>query len=222
MDVVPGIWVFEGVNGVGKSTLISAVGAELEKMKVSHSVFKFPSAGPVGQFLRDALEKKVRVERDAMLHLFVADFLEGALRLQGMLDEDEDRVVLVDRWPPISCYSYTHQWPHWRTIDILQAFDGAAAKVPRPRMTFVLRADAETINERLAARDRAANIYTEGRRGGQTSELTLRLYQHVSDGVFRGAGGSSVGLPISLDATRPVETLASIAIGFAAADGDGE
>lgn len=93
------IYAFEGVDGVGKSTLVESVHKELEKDGYSVETIKFPIKDtPIGNLCYGITETSLTDNSNpytrAMTFLLNQD--EGIARIRNALDEG--KIILLDRW----------------------------------------------------------------------------------------------------------------------------
>lgn len=87
----------EGADGVGKGTVIPLVAAALRDRGHDALETAEPSIGPVGVFIRDILERRAAVTRDAMGPLFAADRADHVATIVRPAIA-AGRVVLCDRY----------------------------------------------------------------------------------------------------------------------------
>lgn len=81
------IIVFEGIDGVGKSTQI-----ELLKKKFDCDVFVYPTRK--FSILRDYLDKKIQIDPKSLFLLFLSDIAED----QTNLKKSKSKIVILDRY----------------------------------------------------------------------------------------------------------------------------
>ncbi|HKZ12642.1 MAG TPA: hypothetical protein VJL81_02240 [Solirubrobacterales bacterium] len=132
----------DGPNGSGKTSLTEKVGAELRARGAAVYDTHQPSAGPLGQFARTS---EAELRGRSLACLVAADRHH---QVDGELAEHlaAGEIVLCDRYIESSL--------------VLQRIDGVAlefivainAGISRPDLRIRLRAEAETIHERLGAR----------------------------------------------------------------------
>jgi dTMP kinase len=163
----PGMLVtIDGPNGSGKTSLTEVVTAELEARGAAVYSTHQPSSGALGQFARSS---EAELRGRGLACLVAADRhqqVEG--EVASHLGAGE--IVLCDRYIESSL--------------VLQRIDGVEvefivavnAGIPRPDLRIVLRAEPETLHERLAAREP-----DPARRFEQTAAgaRELRLYEEA-------------------------------------------
>lgn len=112
--------VFEGIDGSGKSTQIERLEKRLLSMGLSvHKTFE-PTHGPIGAFLRRILSGEIRVDPNAVAHLFAADRTEHILNSEYGIKRkmDQGAVVLCDRYYFSSFAYHSLEMDMERVIDL--------------------------------------------------------------------------------------------------------
>ena len=132
--------VFEGIDGVGKSTQI-----ELLKADFKDAVFSFePGATQLGRLLREILlEKGCKFSKRAEILLFLADRAE---HYEQILKVNADKLIISDR-SFISGIAYANNAFEFDTLLSLNAF---ALNDFFPQKCVFLRADETLLKERFA------------------------------------------------------------------------
>lgn len=90
------IVVFEGADGVGKTSLATmlAIQLRLEGKKVKY--FAFPSSSPVGNLARDVLNRKIHMSPEGLQVLFSVDRWNHKSLIETHVAEGY--TVILDRW----------------------------------------------------------------------------------------------------------------------------
>ena len=132
--------VFEGIDGVGKSTQI-----ELLKADFKDAVFSFePGATQLGRLLREILlEKGCKFSKRAEILLFLADRAE---HYEQILKANADKLIISDR-SFISGIAYANNAFEFDTLLSLNAF---ALNDFFPQKCVFLRASEALLKERFA------------------------------------------------------------------------
>lgn len=159
-----GVFVaLEGPNGVGKSTVIAAACALLEKRLGRHvCATKEPSTSPLGQAIR---ELEPVLPRDALALACAADRLDHVGREIEPLVAG-GAIVISDRYVPSSLVL---QRLDGLGIDFIWAINKDARA---PHLTVYLEDEPERIDERVAARGEARRFESAG-----NAARELELYQ---------------------------------------------
>lgn len=131
--------VFEGVDGVGKSTQI-----ELLKREFSDAVFTCePGATPFGEVLREILlESGLKFSKKAEILLFLADRAE---HFEEILKPNAHKLIISDR-SFISGIAYANKSEDFDTLLRLNSF---ALSGFFPQKCVFLRADENLLRSRL-------------------------------------------------------------------------
>jgi len=194
VTTVPGLFiVFEGGDGVGKSTQVQLLAASLEQAGVAHVVTFEPGATWLGEHVRDLVlnpeSGPICPTAEALLYIadkaqHVAEVVEPALAA-GV-------VVVSDRYTD-SVIAYQGAGRELAGEDIERLATWATGGL-RPDLTVLLDADPADAVEAIAAKDRLE---------GAGLELHQRARQRFLDLAARDPGRYLV-----LDARQPRETIA--------------
>lgn len=196
--------VLEGIDGSGTTTQARRLVESLEEEGVACHLTQEPSRGPVGVFLRRALEKKLRDAGDepteldwtAMALLFAADRVDHLAReIRPALERG--KLVVSDRYDLSSLVYQSATSPEGvGAMDWLRQIN---ARADRPDLTLVLDVDPE-----IAAKRRAA-------RGGSPEMYEISSLQRVLSRLYADAQRLIPEDDIAiLDASQPFEQVAAI------------
>jgi len=134
--------VFDGPNGVGKSTLIECVEKSLIDQGVDVYTTKEPSNAPIGRFTREISET---VDKASLACLVAADrynHIDAEIKMQLM----KNRVVISDRYLLSSLILQ-------QMDDVDEEFILAVnSRILLPDLQFAVTAEEETIEARLKER----------------------------------------------------------------------
>lgn len=168
--------VLEGIDGSGTTTQLQRVRDVLVGRGLSVLGTREPTSGPVGTFLRQALERRLADEAgqsteldwSALALLFAADRVDHVSReIAPALERGQ--VVLSDRYDLSSIIYQSATSPLGRdAVDWLRTINSHAV---RPDLTIVLRIDADVAAARRRARGGSAELY-------ERDELQRRLAAH--------------------------------------------
>lgn len=176
MNKRKGLFVtFEGPNGVGKSTLMDEVVAQLRKKKLKTLKTKEPTQSSLGQFIRSAEE----LYQGRPLACLVAADRYFHLENEILPALDNGKVVISDRYVESSL--------------VLQRFDGLKIediwtlnqKICVPDLSIILTASPETLNQRLKDRVRKSRFE-------RTESRAQELRYYLEAGEFLKQQGFNV------------------------------
>ena len=140
------LFVFEGLECVGKSSVIKGLAAQLEALDHEVVVVKVPGGTDVGLMIREIIvgENHLKMSHTANALLFCADWVHS---LETVIIPALERgaIVLADR-SNISTYAYQYKAHH--LDDILNIADSMC----KPHRVFILNADYKAYAERVAGR----------------------------------------------------------------------
>lgn len=139
--------VFEGIDGVGKSTQARLLYFALRRKGYSVDLYHFPSDGPIGNFIRSLLKNRKfdLLDERARALLTTADFYDQYLKSEHNAD-----IIIFDRYIYSSFVSNHKLDRNW--IDLLHRY------APNPDIVFFMTCDVETISKRRGVDFGAKNI----------------------------------------------------------------
>jgi dTMP kinase len=178
----------EGIDGVGKSTVIRRVADVLRGLGYMVLVTSEPSDGAVGRFIRgNVLTGEVEVEPSALALLFAADRIIhfNTVIKPGLRD---GFIVITERYIESSV---AYQGAQGVPIDWILRVN---SMVPEPDLVIILNAPLAVIRERLTSRGTLEYF-----------ERSLNLLMRVQEIYLRRA--EERGYPV-IDASRPIGSVA--------------
>jgi dTMP kinase len=99
------VFVFEGIKGSGKTTLIKLVARKLTELPIIEEpprkllTLREPGATPLGKMLRDYMQANPELSMETKMHLFLAARAETIdVHLKPIRYESPEPIVLIDRW----------------------------------------------------------------------------------------------------------------------------
>ena len=100
-------FVFEGIDGSGKSSIIKTLDAKLRENKISAYLTKEPSDGPFGSLIHQFMTGRLNTDHRAVAAMFVADRIDHITNsLDGIKQIiDNGTTVISDRYY-FSSYAY--------------------------------------------------------------------------------------------------------------------
>lgn len=100
-------FVFEGIDGSGKSTQISYLKQNIENTGMRCYVTKEPSDGPIGTLTRQFLTGRMQADEKALAALFVADRLDHLTNpVDGISKKIEEGIAVISDRYYLSNYAY--------------------------------------------------------------------------------------------------------------------
>jgi len=172
MKLAPYI-VFEGADGVGKTTISKALVAAIKQRGGEVAHLRQPGRiSRAGQLIDDVFRGRARFEPRAMLWLFAAELAD----MEPMVEEmrADGVTVISDRHTMIS--SFIYQVPiHGRPV--VEAVM-RAIKPAKPSLTYIVDASAEIAMQRQKKRAVARNKFYEPADVKKLDELIQR-YRNV-------------------------------------------
>lgn len=152
----PGIFAIEGMDGLGKSTLVKNLAKliiDADPTQLGARIERFPSQGSIGKLIRENLSGEGGLLPECLYLLFAADARDRLPALRQSVLEGE--VVLVDRHPLWSQLAYQ---PEFHPEEVVR---GAVLGVEPPDYTFVLDAPVEVAMRRIEERGEKRSIYED-------------------------------------------------------------
>ncbi|MFD7161381.1 dTMP kinase [Kribbella sp. NPDC059898] len=190
----PGFFVtLDGPGGVGKSTAIAGLTAELAEYCIPVQQTAEPSRGAIGQLARHGTHE---FSGRALACLVAADrYHHLDTELRPALNAG--RLVLCDRYVATSLVLQRRDGV---PVDFIDAINSAA---DAPDLAVILTATAATIRARLRARGVSSGRFEDN--GG--TDIDLGYYADAAD---RLAGRGVDVLTVDVDAHRPCDTVRAI------------
>lgn len=184
-------FVFEGIDGVGKSTQAHLLAEALRSESTSFWITEEPTkTSPIGKLIRTYLEKKLPIQDlKTLAYLFAADRAEHVAQIKSHIAAGE--LVLCDRYF-FSSLAYQSQDLGFETIAQLNK------NFPLPEIIFFLSLDPKSAVERREIFPRGDDLFDKAL-SRQTK--AQKLYQTAL------AELQDLTKVIYLDASRPMEEL---------------
>lgn len=169
--------VVDGVDGAGKSTLVTAIAQALQASGLTHHVSAEPTHGPYGRRLRAAAEHErlsAREEYELLLHdrqQHVRELIHPAL--------ERGEVVLLDRY-----YYSTCAYQGTAGVDVVEILKRHHEFAPEPDVLLLLDLPVHLALERIQARG-VASRFEDAATLERARQMFLsfrdRAYAHVLD-----------------------------------------
>lgn len=149
-------YVFEGIDGSGKSTQSKLLASHLESLGHKVHLTKEPTDNFVGKSIRMVLEKKHVLPHESLAALFLADRYDHILGAQGMLQMIDDGVhVICDRyyWSSFAYHSLDLD------LDFLIEIHRGVIELLSPDQTFFLDILPSDSIDRIAKRSDQRDLF---------------------------------------------------------------
>lgn len=179
---------FEGIDGAGKTTQVSALEKWLGTTGLEVVRTKEPTNGTWGQIVR-ASSVTGRLPPEKELEVFIADRRD---HVRSLLTPALERgaVILVDRY-----YFSTAAYQGARGLDPAEILRQNEAFAPRPDLLVILELPLDAALERIEVRGGGENLFEK------------REDLAKCDAIFRRLEGDDI---LRLDGTQPEETVAKL------------
>lgn len=97
--IIRGFIVFEGIDGTGTTTQLGRLADRLTRAGAAYRSDCEPTAGPIGQIVRQALSGAFKARPETVARLFAADRGEHLYAADGIVDSaDQGSLVVSDRY----------------------------------------------------------------------------------------------------------------------------
>lgn len=169
--------VFEGVDGVGKSTQARLLYFSLKKRGIEVELYHFPSEGVIGKFIRELLENK----KFDNLNLKSKALLTAADFYSQYPEDIKAKVIIFDRYIYSSYVSNDTLDKDW--IKMLHKF------APDPDIIFFLDGEPSLIKKRKNIDFGAENL--------KRQKIFSKRYRKVFEGIPN----------ITIDSEKKIETI---------------
>ncbi|MGK7395201.1 MAG: dTMP kinase [Candidatus Cyclobacteriaceae bacterium M3_2C_046] len=140
-------FVFEGIDGSGKSTQLQLLKNKLQQYQLRHYITAEPTNSPIGSIIRNILNRRITASEETIATLFLADRLDHLQNdVNGLIKIiQQETVVISDRYY-LSSYAY-----HSRTLDmdwVIQA-NAICAQILKPTVHFFIDISPEVSIKRI-------------------------------------------------------------------------
>jgi dTMP kinase len=156
--MIPGrLLTIEGIEGVGKSTQVARLSAELQQRGIEHVVTREPGGTPLAESIRALVLVRHQEPLPASAELLLM-FAARAVHLANLIEPNlaAGRWVLCDRFTDAT-YAYQGGGRGLEVNDIRQ-LESMIQGVRRPDLTFLLDAPVDVALSRAGKRNAAAAV----------------------------------------------------------------
>lgn len=151
-------FVFEGIDGSGKTTAAANVKEMLEHRGLKVDTYCYPTKTKVGAYIRNEfLNGGSEFSLVALQHLFMADYAESLPELFAKRDACD--VLICDRHPLVSSWAYSGlDLPMLMRITMPDMYQAA-----RPDLTILFHVNAETALHRIRLRGGEQSVFDKAK-----------------------------------------------------------
>lgn len=184
--------VFEGIDGVGKSTQLAMAHKVLKAEKWPLHTTRNLGGTPVGEALREVMLSP-RLERPTETNLYIALAIQEALVQAIQTERDHGKIILMDRGPlSLAAYeiygSGLEKSLGWRYVE-------TAMLELKPDITIIYTADTVTAVKRAKQKARADDYF---------ESQPLAYFERVAAGYLIAAGRYEAQT-VLVDAEQPID-----------------
>ncbi len=150
-------FVFEGIDGCGKSTQLARLGKRLAGLGCGNVLQTCePTQGAVGKLLRQMLSGAVATDPRVIAHLFATDRLDHVIGHSGLLSSlEQGDIVLCDRYYFSSFAYHSEDMPMEEVISANQV----VMDLLKPTATIYMEVRPETAMERIGQNREQREIF---------------------------------------------------------------
>ncbi len=172
-------FVFEGIDGSGKSTQISLLAQKLQAE--GHQVYETcePTDGQIGKFIRSILKGENKTDEQTIAALFLADRLDHLHNdINGLKKKvDDGYIVLCDRY---YFSSYAYHSAHVPFDWVVQA-NALCASILKPTLNIFLDLAPETSMERIKKGREELELFENLERLTTTRKQYFHAFEQLKD-----------------------------------------
>lgn len=172
-------FVFEGIDGSGKSTQIHLLKEHIESQGVRCMETKEPTDGPVGSLVHQCMTGRTSADEHTIAALFAADRLDHLLdETNGLCGKIKEGISVISDRFVFSNFAYQSvQLP----LDWLVALNSQAMKLLRPDYHIFIDVTPEVCMQRMAAGRFHTERYETIERLTQVRERYLALFRQFEE-----------------------------------------
>lgn len=172
-------FVFEGIDGSGKSTQIRLLKEKIENQGIRCMETKEPTDGPIGSLVHQCMTGRTTADEQTIAALFAADRLDHLLNEKDGLCKlvDQGVSVISDRFV-LSNYAYQSvRVP----LDWLIEMNSQAMKALKPDCHIFIDVDPDVSLERISQGRFSKEIYETKERLTEVRNRYFELFDHLKD-----------------------------------------
>lgn len=172
-------FVFEGIDGSGKSTQVKLLAKSLEEN--GHKVYTTcePTDGAIGKFIREILRGGIKASEKTIAALFLADRLDHLENeLNGLRQKvDEGYIVICDRY---YFSSYAYHSAHVPLSWVIEA-NSVCADILKPTLNLFLDISPQKSLERIQAGREDFELFENEERLTTTRTQYFNAFERLKD-----------------------------------------
>lgn len=172
-------FVFEGIDGSGKSTQVKLLAKNLEEN--GHKVYTTcePTDGAIGKFIREILRGGVKASEKTIAALFLADRLDHLENeLNGLRQKvDEGYIVICDRY---YFSSYAYHSAHVPLSWVIEA-NSVCADILKPTLNIFLDISPQKSLERIQEGREDFELFENEERLTTTRTQYFNAFERLKD-----------------------------------------
>ena len=169
--------VFEGLDGAGTTTQIRNLARYYEFNKREYFITNEPTGGPIGQLVRQVLQKKVVTTPDALALLYAADrsdhLYNPSYGIVRMLDEG--RIVMSDR--------YFYSSIAYQSVECDKSLVRTINNFPSPEFLIFIDTPVEDCMKRIEKRGEEKELSDREEFPTQVRKTYLQELERLPSGV---------------------------------------
>ena len=177
MSILKSFIVFEGLDGAGTTTQIRNLARYYEFNRREYFLTREPTDNPIGQLVRQVLQKKVATTPEALALLYAADrhdhlFSEshGIARMA-----EEGRIVISDR--------YFYSSIAYQSVECNPEFITMINQYPQPEFIIFVDTPVDVCMERIEKRGGEKELFDRASFLSLVRENYLRAFSALPEGV---------------------------------------
>lgn len=183
-SITPGKFIaFEGIDGAGKSTLISMLNDRLKEVHLESHITAEPTKNHIGKIIREILSGAKEGDERTIASLFLADRIDHLTHSEyGIMQYLSAGVNVVSDRYYLSSYAY--HVPHVSLDWVIEA-NSICAAVKRPDLTVFIDISVDESMHRITRSRTGLEIF-------ETRERITQVRQNYLDAIERVKGEENI------------------------------
>lgn len=189
-------FVFEGIDGSGKSTQIHLLKERIEATGVRCLETKEPTDGPIGSLVHQCMTRRTSADEQTIAALFAADRLDHLLNeTDGLCQKIQEGISVISDRYILSTYAYQSVCV---PLEWLIQMNSQATRVLKPDCHIFIDVDPEVTLERMAKGRFHTELY-------ETKERLTEVRARYFDLFDRFAGQENI---LIVNGNQSIENIA--------------